>query len=94
MLDWPVFAGDGTRSRHWIEALIFDPTLPSDDLSRTPTSPRVIDDSLRNKFEDPRQHPHVNPDICEADVMQLVEAFLLNVHIKVWFSMKNNTTHN
>ncbi|KAL5387334.1 hypothetical protein DPSP01_003558 [Paraphaeosphaeria sporulosa] len=80
VLGWPIFAGK--YDRRWIEALIFDPTLPSDDLSGTPTSPRVTDDSLRNKFEDPRQDSHINATIREEDVLHLVEAFLLNVHVK------------
>ncbi|KAL5421145.1 hypothetical protein PMIN06_007295 [Paraphaeosphaeria minitans] len=80
VLGWSILAGN--YDRRWIEAFIFDPTLPSDDLSGTPTSPRVTDDSLRNKFEDPRQDSHAHPDIREEDVPQLVEAFLLNVHVK------------
>ncbi|KAJ4355794.1 Zcf27p [Didymosphaeria variabile] len=80
VLAWPIFAGK--YDRRWIEALIFDPTLPSDDLSGTPTSPRVNDDSLRNTFEDPRQASQCSPAIREEDVPHLVEAFLLNVHVK------------
>ncbi|KAF2448339.1 hypothetical protein P171DRAFT_353501 [Karstenula rhodostoma CBS 690.94] len=80
VLGWSIFAGK--YDRRWIEALIFDPTLPSDDLSGTPTSPRVHDDSLRNKFEDPRQGSRVDPDLRKEDVPHLVEAFLLNVHVK------------
>ncbi|KAJ4298097.1 Zcf27p [Kalmusia sp. IMI 367209] len=80
VLAWPIF--EGRYDRRWIEALIFDPTLPSDDLSGTPTSPRVTDDSIRNTFEDPRHIIHGSAGICEEDVPQLIEAFLLNVHIK------------
>lgn len=80
VLAWPIF---GCKyDRRWIEALIFDPTLPNDDLSGTPTSPRVNDDSIRNTFEDPRQSSSEIPDIRQEDVPQLVEAFLLNVHVK------------
>jgi hypothetical protein len=77
VLAWSTFAGK--YDRRWIEALIFDPTLPSHDLSGTPTSPRVNDDSLRNTFEDPRQSWHISPGIREEDVPHLVEVFLANV---------------
>lgn len=85
-LAWPIF--EAKPDRRWIDALIFDPTLPSEDLSTTPpTSPRVNDDSIRNTFEDPRQISHSSPDIRtqdirEQDVPRLIEAFLVNVHVK------------
>lgn len=80
VLTWPIF--DGKYDRRWIEALIFDPTLPSDDLTGTPTSPRVHDDSFRNTFQDPRQGQQLIAEICEKDVPHLIDVFLLNVHIK------------
>ena len=80
ILGWPVF--EGKYDRRWIEALIFDPTLLCDDLCRPSTSPRVTDDSIRDKFEDPRSKLKMGPGICEEDVPNLVETFLLNVHVK------------
>ncbi|KAF1931342.1 uncharacterized protein M421DRAFT_56388 [Didymella exigua CBS 183.55] len=80
ILDWPVF--EGKYDRRWIEALIFDPTLPCDDLSGPCTSPRVTDDTIRNTYKDPRQASGLGVGVREDDVPHLVEAFLLNVHVK------------
>lgn len=80
ILDWPVF--EGKYDRRWIEALIFDPTLSCDDLSGPCTSPRVTDDSIRDRFEDPRQASGMGAGVREDDVPHLVESFLLNVHVK------------
>lgn len=80
VLDWPVF--EGKYDRQWIEALIFDPTLPCDDLSGPCTSPRVTDDTIRNTYQDPRQASGVGVGVREDDVLQLVETFLVNVHVK------------
>lgn len=82
VLDWPVF--EGRYDRRWIEALIFDPTLPCNDLSLNEpcTSPRVTDDSIRDKFDDPRQSSGLGVGVREDDVVHLVETFLVNVHVK------------
>ncbi len=82
ILDWPIF--EGKYDRRWIEALIFDPTLPCNDLNlHGPcTSPRVTDDSIRDKFEDPRQASGLGVGVREDDVSHLVETFLVNVHVK------------
>ena len=80
ILEWPVF--EGKYDRRQIEALIFDPTLQCNDLRRPPTSPRVTDDSIRDKFDDPRSKSKIGPGVHEADVPHLVETFLLNVHVK------------
>jgi hypothetical protein len=80
VLDWPVF--EGKYDRRWIEALIFDPTLPCDDLSGPCTSPRVTDDTIRNTYRDPRQASGVGVGVREDDVLHLVETFLVNVHVK------------
>lgn len=80
VLDWPVF--EGKYDRRWIEALIFDPTLPCNDLSGPCTSPRVTDDTTRNTYKDPRQASGVGVGVREDDVLQLVETFLINVHVK------------
>lgn len=80
VLDWPVF--EGKYDRRWIEALIFDPTLPCDDLSGPCASPRVTDDTIRDTYRDPRQASGVGIGVREDDVPHLVEAFLLNVHVK------------
>lgn len=82
VLDWPVF--EGKYDRRWIEALIFDPTLPCNDLSLNEpcTSPRVTDDSIRDRFEDPRQGSGLGVGVREDDVPHLVETFLVNVHVK------------
>jgi hypothetical protein len=80
ILDWPIFKGK--YDRRWIEALIFDPTLPCDDLAGPCTSPRVTDDSIRDRFEDPRQPSGQGISVREDDVPHLVEAFLVNVHVK------------
>lgn len=82
VLDWPIF--EGKYDRRWIEALIFDPTLPCNDLSLNEpcTSPRVTDDSIRDRFEDPRQASGLGVGVREDDVPHLVETFLVNVHVK------------
>lgn len=82
VLDWPIF--EGKYDRRWIEALIFDPTLPCNDLSlhEPCTSPRVTDDSIRDRFEDPRQASGLGVGVREDDVPHLVETFLVNVHVK------------
>lgn len=80
ILDWPVF--EGRYDRRWIEALIFDPTLPCIDLSGPCTSPRVTDDTTRNTYKDPRQASGLGVGVREDDVLHLVEAFLVNVHVK------------
>lgn len=80
ILDWPVF--ENKYDRRWIEALIFDPTLPCDDLSGPYTSPSVTSDSTREGYEDPRQSSGTSAGICEDDVLHLVESFLVNVHVK------------
>lgn len=80
ILDWPIFKGK--YDRRWIEALIFDPTLPCDDLTGPCTSPRVTDDSIRDRFEDPRQASRLGIGVREDDVPHLVETFLVNVHVK------------
>jgi hypothetical protein len=80
VLDWPVF--EGNYDRRWIEALIFDPTLPCDDGHGPCTSPRVTDDSLRDKFDDPRQSSGLGVGVREDDVPHLIETFLANVHVK------------
>lgn len=80
ILDWPIFGGK--YDRRSIEALIFDPTLPCDNDHEPCTSPRVTDDSVRDKFEDPRQCAGIGVGIREDDVPHLVEVFLVNVHVK------------
>ena len=80
VLEWPVFKGN--YDRRWIEALIFDPTLPCDDGHGPCTSPRVTDDSIRDKFDDPRQSSGTGVGIREDDVPHLMEIFLANVHVK------------
>lgn len=80
ILRWPVFERRYDRRR--IEALIFDPTLPCNDLSGSPVSPRVADDSGRDRFQDPRQNSGIGPGVREEDVPHLIESFLLNVHVK------------
>jgi hypothetical protein len=80
VLDWPVF--EGKYDRRWIDALIFDPTLPCDDLSGPCTSPRVTDDTIRNTYKDPRQTSGIGVGVREDDVLHLVETFLVNVHVK------------
>lgn len=80
ILAWASF--DGRYNRRSIEALIFDPTLPSDDLGGPPTSPIVSDDSNRERFEDPRTRTRPGLGVREEDVSHLIEAFLLNVHVK------------
>ncbi|KAJ4985190.1 vegetative cell wall protein gp1 [Stagonosporopsis vannaccii] len=82
VLDWPIF--EGKYDRRWIEALIFDPTLPCNDLSLNEpcTSPRVTDDSIRDIFVDPRQASGLGVGVREDDVPHLVETFLVNVHVK------------
>lgn len=80
ILDWPIF--EGRYDRRWIEALIFDPTLSFDGLSGPCTSPRVTDDSIRDRYEDPRQASGVGAGVREDDVPNLVESFLVNVHVK------------
>jgi hypothetical protein len=80
VLDWPIF--EGNYDRRWIEALIFDPTLPCDDGHGPCTSPRVTDDSIRDKFDDPRQSSGVGVGVREDDVPHLIERFLANVHVK------------
>ena len=80
ILEWPIFGNK--YDRRIIEALIFDPTLSSDEREEVITSPKVTDDSLREKFEDPRQSFSVGRGIREEDVMLLIEVFLSNVHVK------------
>jgi hypothetical protein len=80
ILEWPIF--ENKYDRRSIEALIFDPTLSSDDQEETITSPRVTDDTLREKFEDPRQSFSIGRGIREEDVFHLIEIFLSNVHVK------------
>ena len=80
ILGWPIF--EGKYDRRWIESLIFDPTLPCHNLFEQPTSPRVADDSVRDRFEDPRQNSSKGPGVREEDVPRLVETFLLRVHVK------------
>ena len=80
ILDWPVF--EGRHDRRWIEALIFDPALSCDDLCGPCTSPRVTDDSIRDRFEDPRQASGVGAGVREDDIPHLVESFLVNVQVK------------
>ena len=80
VLDWPIF--EGNYDRRWIEALIFDPTLPCDDGHGPCTSPRVTDDSIRDKFDDPRQSSGIGVGVREDDVPHLIETFLANVHVK------------
>lgn len=80
ILAWAIF--DGKYHRRSIEALIFDPTLPSDDLAGPPTSPIISADSNRESFEDPRTRTQPGQGVREEDVPHLVEAFLFNVHVK------------
>lgn len=80
ILDWPVF--ENKYDRRYIEALIFDPTLPCDFSKDSCTSPQVADDSIRDRFEDPRQRLGIGAGICEDHVPSLVETFLVNVHVK------------
>ena len=65
--------------RRTVEALIFDPTLSSDERDEIITSPRVTDDSLRERFEDPRQSLGIGRGIREEDVPNLIEIFLSHV---------------
>lgn len=78
ILEWPIF--ENKYDRRSIEALIFDPTLSEQE--EEITSPRVTDDSLREKFEDPRQSFSIGRGIREEDVFHLLEMFLSNVHSK------------
>ena len=80
ILDWPVF--EGRYNRLWIEALIFDSTLACDDLRWPCTSPRINDDSTRDRFEDLRHASGVGAGVREDDIPHLVEVFLVNVHVK------------
>lgn len=80
VLGWAIFEAKYDRRR--IEALIFDPTLKSDRSSSPPTTPRVTDDSLRDRYEDPRHKSGIGRGVREEDIPQLVELFLLNVHTK------------
>jgi hypothetical protein len=80
ILEWPIF--QNRYDRRSIEALIFDPTLSTDEREETITSPRVTDDSLRENFEDPRQLFSTGRGIREEDVFHLIEVFLSNVHVK------------
>ncbi|CAG5137581.1 uncharacterized protein ALTATR162_LOCUS158 [Alternaria atra] len=80
ILGWPIF--EGNYNRHWVEARIFDPTFVRDDLHGSPHSPRVNDDFILDQSEDPRSRSKMGPGVREEDVAHLVEAFLLNVHVK------------
>ena len=80
ILDWPIF--EVRYDRLWIEAMIFDPTLSCDDLSGPCTSPKVIDDSIRDRFHDPRHASGIGAGVREDNIPHLVEAFLVNVHVK------------
>ena len=77
ILEWPVF--ENKYDRRTVEALIFDPTLSSDERDEIITSPRVTDDSLRERFEDPRQSLGIGRGIREEDVPNLIEIFLSHV---------------
>jgi hypothetical protein len=48
-LEWPIF--ENKYDRRSIEALIFDPTLVINGIDEATTSPKVTDDSLREKLK-------------------------------------------
>ncbi|KAF4967059.1 hypothetical protein FSARC_5350 [Fusarium sarcochroum] len=80
MLEWPIFQGRYDRTR--IEALIFDPTLDWQHPNETSALVEEPDDAARLSYQDPRANLGVGRGVREEDVMQLVDSFLLNVHIK------------
>ncbi|OAL54655.1 hypothetical protein IQ07DRAFT_531020 [Pyrenochaeta sp. DS3sAY3a] len=80
ILEWPIF--QGRYDRRWIEARIFDPTLPCDDIYGTSHTPNFNDNTTPNKCGVARQNSSSGPGVREEDVPQLIETFLLNVHVK------------
>lgn len=80
ILEWPIF--QGRYDRRWIEARIFDPTLPCDDIYGTSHTPNFNDNTTPNKCGIARQNASSGPGVREEDVPQLIETFLLNVHVK------------
>lgn len=80
ILEWPVF--QGRYDRRWIEARIFDPTLPCDDLYGTSHTPSFTEDSTPAKCGIARQNYSTGPGVREEDVPQLIDTFLVNVHVK------------
>lgn len=80
ILRWPIF--EDKYDRCIIEALIFDPTLPCENLRGPATVRRVLDESTQDESVDPRQKSGSGPGVREEDVPHLVETFLLNVHVK------------
>ncbi|KPM42150.1 hypothetical protein AK830_g4438 [Neonectria ditissima] len=80
ILEWPIFEGRYDRKR--IEALIFDPALAWNYTDEPHMSVDGADDAGQSEDKDPRQCLDAGRGVSEEDVMQLVEGFLLNVHIK------------
>ncbi|KAI6747664.1 hypothetical protein HG530_015772 [Fusarium avenaceum] len=80
MLEWPIFHGRYSRTK--IESLIFDPSLDWQRHEENATISEEPDDAARMDYQDPRSNLGAGRGVREEDVMQLVDSFLLNVHIK------------
>ncbi|KNG45557.1 hypothetical protein TW65_07808 [Stemphylium lycopersici] len=80
VLEWPVF--QRRYDRHSIETLIFEPTSPSEATNISGISSKILPSAAQAAYDDPREGLAKGIGICEDDVPNLVEKFLVNVHVK------------
>ena len=80
VLEWPVF--QNRYDRRSIETLIFEPTSPSETTNISGISSNIFDSAAQAAYDDPREGLAKGIGICEDDVPNLVEKFLVNVHVK------------